>query len=99
MSDYKQQISFDDPRFINWFKDIIHENVQKELKKVKFDNHYPAKIVINNGDGTANIKLMGSENIIPNVKIRQGLSVATGWECYVLAIGNSLNNIIIDFIK
>lgn len=96
MGEFKQQIPFDSFISIKDLDQIFREIVRQEFRKLKFDKSYPATIASTPSGGTADIKLQGGNTIIPNVKIRSGLTPSYGDQVYVRAINGSLNNLFID---
>ena len=96
--DYTQEIPMDDSNIIREFKELIREVVREEVRKLPYARHLPATVV-SVGSGVANIKLLDSDNVISNVKVRSGLSLSINDVVYVLFINNTSSNFIIDFKK
>ena len=97
MNDIPEQY-FSDPRTANAMIKLIKTIVQKELRNLQFDKTYSGVVTGVNGNN-ANIKIMGSESIVNNVKNKSGEVLVTGDDVLIEAINNSLNNIVIKYKK
>lgn len=96
MTEYITEYPFSDPQIARYMAEIIRRMIRNEIQNLPYNRLYPAEVV-SVGSGVANIKLLGGDKVIPNVKVRPGLSLSQGQKVYILAINGSLNNIIIDF--
>jgi len=96
--DYKEEISFENILATQLILEYIDKQIEKKIKALKFDRKIPAK-VINVGTGVADIQILGSQQTITNVKIRDGLTLNVNDEVYITCINGSLNNIFIDVRK
>lgn len=98
MKGYKEQLPIGDFKFVKRMTEVFRKIVQQELAKAEFDRKLPATIV-SVGTGVADIKLMGGNTTISNVKVRSGLTLSVGDGVYVTLIGNSATNMFIDLKK
>lgn len=94
----QRELLFDDPQTSNLFYKILDERIAIQLKALKFDRTYSATVMAV-GSGTADIKLQGGTNIIPEVLDKTGEVLSVGNEVLIEAINNSLNNIVIKYKK
>lgn len=100
MSDkqYFEQFQFDDPKIAEEFLEIIEDLIDRKIRNLSYDRKIVAQIV-SVGSGVASVKLLGGDEIIPNVKVRDGLSLSPNEFVYCTAINGSLNNLFIDVKK
>ncbi len=98
MKQYIEQYDFEDPKISKDFIEVVREIVSKEVRKLKFNKMYPAKVVSVDGS-LANIKLLGGNETISNIKNKTGETLDIDDEVYIEAINNSLNNIYIAIKK
>lgn len=98
LNNYKTQLPFDDPRFVDMLKELIEEMVDKKIKKAPFNYSKMAKVIAT-GTGTADIQILNSSNTITGVKLREGLSVSIGDVVWITFRNNSNVSFYIDDIK
>lgn len=98
LKQYLEQFPFEDPKVAEDFLDFLDEYIEKKIKNLSYDRSIVARVV-SVGTGLASIRLLDGTEIIPNVKVRDGLSLLAGNFVYVKAINGSLNNLFIDMKK
>ena len=84
-----------DEKIAEKLNEYIDNKIQNYIKKLQFNRMIRAT-VDSVGSGVADITLLDSSTIIPNVKIRDGLSLSPTDEVFVTVINNNINNIFID---
>ena len=85
---------FSDPKTADKFYQIIEDIVDAKIAKAKFDKSYPG--IVSAVDGNyADVKLMGSATAITDIENTTGKTLTVGDSVEVLAIRNSLNNLVI----
>lgn len=88
------QALFSDPKTAEQFFQIIEDIVDAKIAKANFDRSYPGIVSAVSGN-YADVKLMGSTTAIPNIENTTGKTLTVGDSVEVLAIRNSLNNLVI----
>jgi len=83
-----------DIEYIKFFQQMIKEEVNKELKKLKYIKAYPAK-VINVGAGVADVKIAGDDTLIVNLKNKTGETLLANDNVYLFSPTNNLTNLYI----
>jgi hypothetical protein len=81
-----------DTKSLEAFKDLIQEEINKILKELQLMRALPAKVVLVNDNGTVNIKLVGSEETLTNIKNKSGTTLVLNDIVYIYAPTGSLTN-------
>ena len=84
-----------DEKLAEKLDEYINNKIQNYISKLPFNRMIRAT-VDSVGSGVADITLLDSSTIIPNVKIRDGLSLSPTDEVFVTVINNNINNMFID---
>jgi hypothetical protein len=85
---------FSDPKTALYMYQIIEDLVDSKIAKANFDRSYPGIVSAVSGN-YADVKLMGSTTATPNIENTTGKTLTVGDSVEVLAIRNSLNNLVI----
>jgi hypothetical protein len=98
MSDYKKEMSLDNPLASKAFLDILRELIRDEIRKSGFNRMLPG-IVTSVGSGMADVQLLGDGDSIANLPNKTGVILNINDEVYVELINGSSANMYIALKK
>ena len=104
MSDYQNEIGFEDVYAARLLREQIQKIVQEELKKINYNKEAQALILsATPNTGLVNISMLtaigATPNIINDVKLRECVAVEPGDQVYVEGINGSFTNMFVDLNK
>lgn len=88
-------LDFSNPKTSYIMNKYVSDLIEEKLKSLPFNRSVRA-VVVSVGSGVATVKLLDSDQQIPNIKVRDGLSLSPDDNVYLTLINGSLNNMFVD---